>query len=413
LSGAALLGGVGAFRSAARPKIATCVVTRRPFRNEVLAFGHLQAVRSTPVSVPGEVRGPMRIAWLAPAGPVKRGDRVIAFDPTEAETQLADGRSDQQAAERKVRKAHAEGSQSSRVLSVDRGVAEEELRRAEDVAPADALIFSRSQILEGRVDRDLLRRRVQSADAKRTPTEALSAADVALAAIEAKKAQMQVTQAQRTLGALEVRAPHDGTLVFPMSWRGDTVSLGDTVWPGQPIAELPDLSTLEARVFVLEGDAGGLADGQAAEVEIEGQADARLEAKVTRVDAVAKSRERQSPVKYFETVLSLSAAPAASFKPGQRVRARIHVHEIAEAVVIPRGALFEKDGRRFVYRLERDRFKAVDVSTSGRSLSTVVIAKGLAPGDRIAMQDPERREPAGAPSGAPPGPAAGPAADIH
>jgi RND family efflux transporter MFP subunit len=380
------------------PPVPTQVVVRRPFRNEVVAFGHLQAVRSTPVTVPAEVQGGMRIAWLASAGKVAKGDVLVRFDPTDAESQLADGQSDQGTALTKLRKARAEGTQSASLLGVDRKVAEEALQRAEDVAPSDALIFSRSEILEGRIDRGLLQKRAETTEAKRRPTERLSAADAALAAIEGRKADLRVRQARRTLQALEVRAPYDGILVFPMSWRGDVVRVGDTVWPSQPLAELPDLSSLEARVFVLEGDAAGLAVGRSAQVQVEGRAGLPIAAKVSRVDALAKSRQRQSPVKYFETVLTFDDAGAAALKPGQKVRATLLLGELPDALVVPRGALFEKEGRRFVHRLEGGRFRAVDVTVGGRSLGTVVVETGLAPGDRVALQDPERQAPGSGPS---------------
>ena len=389
----AALGALAALGRSPRPGVPTCVVERRPFRHEVVAYGHLQAVRSTPVSVPAEVRGPMRISWLAPAGPVKKGELVIAFDPTEAEGQLADGRSDSEAAATKLRKSRAEGAEKAKALDIERSLAEEELRRAEDVAPSDALIFSRIEILESRVDRDLLGKRVATAEAKHRPTELLSAADRALAAIERRRAELRMTQARQTLSALEVRAPHDGILVFPQSWRGDAVGVGDTVWPSQPIAELPDLSTLEARVFVLEGDAGGLAVGQPARIEVEGRPELSVEGKVERVDAVAKNRQRQSPVKYIEAVLSLAGRKGLSLKPGQTVRSSILVAEVADALVIPRGALFEEDGRRFVHRLDGGRFRETEVTTAARSLGSVVVERGVAPGDRLALHDPERRSP--------------------
>lgn len=403
------LTGAVALRGVAGSRVPTHTVARGAFRNEVLAYGLLQAVRSTPVTVPADLQRPMRIAWLAPAGPVRKGDPVVTFDPTDVEKQYEDGRSDRASAESKGRKARAEGSQSGSVLVLDRGVAQEDLRRAEDVAPSDTQIFSRNEILESQLDRGLLAKRVETTEAKRTPVEQLAAADVALTEIERRKAELRLRQAEQSLRALRVTAPHGGILVYPLSWRGDAAAVGDTAWPGQTIAELPDLSALEARVFVLEGDGGGLAAGQKARVEVEGQPGLAFDASVTRVDAVAKNRERQSPVKYFETALGLGSGVPRSLKPGQRVRATILVDDLADVIAVPRGALFEKEGRRLVYRLEAGRFVPVAVSVARRSLARVVIEKGLAPGDRIALQDPERRAPAGGPAsaGAGPAPAAG------
>ncbi len=414
--GAAAAAGVAAVLLAASagilrtssPAFPTHTVTRGAFRNDVVTFGRLQAVRSTAVTVPADLQQPMRVAWLAVAGPVKRGDPVVRFDPTEAENQYENGRSDRAAAESRRRKATAEGSQAETVLGLDRGLAEEELRRAEDVAPSDAQIFSRNEIVESRIDRDVLKRRVETADAKGLPTKRRSAAEVALADIDRGKADLRVRQAEKSLRALTVTAPHDGVLVYPLFWRGEAIAVGDTAWPGQPVAELPDLSALEARVFVLEADGAGVAAGQSAKVEVEGQPGLTFEAKVSRVDALAKNRDRQSPVKYFETTLALGSGPSnARLKPGQRVRAILHAGALDGVLTVPRGALFEKEGRRLVYRLEDGRFRAVEVGIGPRSLARVVIEKGLQAGDRVALQDPERRASA-SPSPREPAAAGGP-----
>jgi RND family efflux transporter MFP subunit len=403
--GAAGLAGIAALRAPSAPRVPIHVVARGPFRNEVQALGVLQAVRSTPLSVPSAVQRQIRVAWLAPAGPVKKGDPVVVFDATEIERQQADGRSDRESAASKRRKAVVEGDQKANALGLDRAVAEQELRNAEDVAPSDEQIFSRNEIVSSRLDRGLLQQRVATSDAKRKPTERLAAADVALADIESQKADLRVKQAERSLEALRVTAPHDGILIYPLSWRGDAVAVGDTVSPGQSIAELPDLSALQARVFVLEGDGAGLTAGLTAVVDVEGQPGLSFPGRVSRVEAFATTRERQSPVKYFETTIAFEGMMPPALKPGQRVRARILVDEIKDALTIPRGALFEKEGRRVAYRLTGRRFEPVEVSVERRSLAKIVIAKGLQPGDRVALDDPERQT---SRDSAPPG-AAGPA----
>lgn len=404
---AASLLGIAALQTVAKSDAPRHRVARGPFKNEVLAYGQLQAVKSVPISVPTDLQRPMRIAWLAAAGVVKKGDVVVAFDPTEVEKQFADSRSDRDSAQYKMSKAKVEGRHSGDSLVVDRGVATEELKRADDTALTDTSIFSRNQILESQLDRSLLEKRVSTNDAKRDPTARLTAADVALAEIEKKKAELRMQQAEKSLSALKVTAPHDGILVFPLTWQGNQVAVGDTVWPSQTVAEIPDLSVLEAHVFVLEGDAFGLAKDLKARVEIEGQPGLAFEAKVVRVDAVAKTKERGSPVKYFETTLSLEPADAqAALKPGQKVRAMVLIDDMKDVIAVPRGALFEKDGKRIVYKMEGGRFQAREVSVGRRGLGRVVIEKGVEPGDQLALQDPEKKSAGGATSSPAPGPGA-------
>jgi multidrug efflux pump subunit AcrA (membrane-fusion protein) len=77
-------------------------------------------------------------------------------------------------------------------------------------------------------------------------------------------------------------------------------------------------------------------------------------------------------------------------KPGQAVKAVLSLEDVKDAVSVPRGAVFEKDGKRVVYKLDGGRFAPVEVTLGHSSLARVVIEKGLSAGDRIALRDPTR-----------------------
>ena len=382
---------LGARRLLHGPSVVTEEVVVGPFRREVSATGVLKSVKATPIVVPTDSDGPQKIAWMAVDGSrVKAGDPVVLFDPTEAKKNLEDGKSDRATADNKIEKTAAENKKTQAGLALDLDLAKSESERAETFASKDTDIFSRNEIITSQIDRDLLSKRADSAKYKSEKTSKLGAADIALGEIERNKADIRIRQAEKGLGSLRVLAPHDGIIVFERNWRGETLSVGETCWPGQKIAEIPDLGELEAKVFVLEADAGGLKPGQSARVTIEAHPGKEYLAKVSRVDAMAKTRNWRSPIKYFETILSLPKTESGTMKPGQAVRAVLALEEVANAVSVPRGAVFEKDGKRVVYKLDGGRFEPVEVTLGHASLARVVIEKGIEAGDRIALRDPTR-----------------------
>jgi HlyD family secretion protein len=385
-----IAGGVRAFvGSFSRSDVASVVVRPARFVREVIATGTLKAVSATPIVVPAESGREQKVSFIAPDGAVlKAGDLVVEFDPFEARREEADGRSDLAAAEAKMEKVTAEGSRTSRSLSIDQGVAREEMERAGTFELSDESLFSKHAVIESRIDSDFSARRADLAGRKIEANGRVSSSDRALSNIEAGKARLKIENAEKGLRSLRIVAPHAGVLVLQKDWSGRTVFVGSSVWPGQKIAEIPDLTSLEARVFVLEADAAGLEPGLAARVTIEGRPGPDYPAKVSRVEALAKPREWQSPVKYFDTALSLERTDSAALNPGQRVRAVIRLEEIASAMAVPRGCLFEKDGARVVYRERGGRYVATPVKLGANSISRVVIESGLEPGDRIALRDP-------------------------
>jgi len=369
--------------------VATVEVKPGRFVREVEARGSLKAVKATPILVPPESGRQQKVAFLAKDGAfVKAGETVVEFDPYDAEREAADGQSDLDAARAKIDKASAEGGKNQAALGLDRDVAQEQLDRAETYKLTDEKLFSRHQIIESQLDKELFQARADVAQRKLAASGKLSSTERALGEIDASKAQLKVSIAEKGLRSLKIQAPHDGLLMLERNWRGEMPSVGDTLWPGQKVAEVPDLARLEARVFVLEADGAGLKVGQKARFVIEGRPGEEYEASVSRVEPLAKTRDWQSPVKYFETVLSLARDAAGDLKPGQKVRATLRLDEADAVLTIPRGAVFDKDGKRVVYRKNGAGFAPVEVEAERQSISHLVVAKGLAAGDVIALRDP-------------------------
>jgi multidrug resistance efflux pump len=405
LGAAALLLGARLVGTLDSNAIATIEVRPGRFVRDVEGRGTLRAVKATPILVPQQARRAQKIAALAPDGALlKAGDVVVEFDPYDAEREAADGRADLAAARARIDKARADGRKSERSIAIDRDVAKDDLSRAERYRLTDETLYSRNQIIESRLSRELAQTQLTVAGQRLGASTKLSAADRALGEIDAAKAGFKLDMAARSLSALRVLAPHDGLLVLDRNWRGETAFVGEQRWPGQKIAELPDLTQLEARVFVLEADGAGLKPGLAVRLAIEGRPGEDHQATVARVEPLAKTTS-WSPVRYFEATLSLAKTDPSFMKPGQRVRAIVRMEAADGVLAVPRGALFERDGRRVVYRRQAGGFVPVEVTIGRQSVSRVVIDKGLAAGDVIALRDPDARRPGAAPAAQDGGPA--------
>jgi hypothetical protein len=164
--------------------------------------------------------------------------------------------------------------------------------------------------------------------------------------------------------------------------------VGATVWAGSPVGEIPELSTMKAELFVLEADAAGLAIGQKATVTLESQPGVTYSGKITQTDKLARPRIRGVPVQYFGVTISLDKTVPLVMKPGTRVHAVIEIENRADAIAVPRQALFEKEGKKLVYRKTAKGFAPVEVTIGSSSAGRVVITRGIAKGDVLALSDP-------------------------
>jgi HlyD family secretion protein len=372
-------------------EIPVLTVQKEPFVRRVPAQGNLKAVRATPVSVPMGASGPFRIGWIALDGTrVKAGETVIRFDPSAIEKQLVEAEDQLREVRLKIGKTETESSAELRKLEADAEMASLELENAKQFLKRDEELFSRNEIIEASIDQTLVAKKERHArEAQRTRRE-LTGAELELLRIDMRRAEAKIQQARQSLQSLAVTAPHDGVLILKRDWRGETPRVGDNVWNGQPLAEIPDLSTMEAEVFVLEADAGGLKPGKRAVVALESNPAVPYEATIQRVDSLAKPRLQGSPVQYFAVTLELARTDPKVMKPGQRVQANLILEERKEALLVPRQAVFEREGKLIVYRRKPDGFDPVEVALGPSTMGRVVIDSGIAAGDVLALRDPNR-----------------------
>ena len=164
--------------------------------------------------------------------------------------------------------------------------------------------------------------------------------------------------------------------------------VGDQVWPGRTIGDIPELGRTEALVYVLEADGGGLEPGKPAKIVLSARPDLVIEGKIARVDALAKPRFRWVPIQYFETIVSLTPPDGATLKPGQSVSVEILIEDVPDAIAVPRQAIFDKDGAKVVYKDQRGTLAPVEVKVARYGLGAALVEEGLAEGDRIALRDP-------------------------
>ena len=74
--------------------------------------------------------------------------------------------------------------------------------------------------------------------------------------------------------------------------------------------------------------------------------------------------------------------------PGARVRAVLEIENRKNVFSIPRQALFEKEGKKLVYRKRGNRFEPVPVEIASSTPGRVVVTKGISRDDELALRDP-------------------------
>ncbi|QGX39931.1 efflux RND transporter periplasmic adaptor subunit [Permianibacter aggregans] len=367
---------------------AELVLQPADFSIRVQAEGELEASTATPITMPAGISEPQVLAWMQEENVrVKAGDIVAKLD---------EKRFQREAEQERLKISQAELSLNSRefVLGGERrsigaelDLVREELDFASRFAVEDLRVYSRIEIIDKLANVDYLQSRQAHQQWRNDRHDNKTEAELALLQLQQKQHQTRLQSVERSLGQMLIRAPHDGVLIHARDW-GEPLRVGATLWPGRKIAVIPDMNKLQAKLHVLESEALGLAAGQSVTLRVDALPELSLRGTVTQVDKLAKPRQRNNPVKYFELMVQIEQAPVERLRPGMAVRADILVIEKNNVLTVPVQALSQQEGKHWVWRYDGEQFIQHAVDVGARSQSRVEIIGGAQAGDRILLLPP-------------------------
>ena len=265
------------------------------------------------------------ITQLAADGaPVKRGQPVIAFDSSDVVKQLAEKRSRLKEKQVELDKLDLELAERERTerLATDEARAALDKAQRKTQQPAELIAgieYRKLLIARTQAERKLAlaqRREALSAQQRRQERRLLAA--------ERAQLQADVDRLQRSLAALEVRAPRDGLMMHRSNWEGEKYDVGSQAWVGQTVAEIPDMSTLAVRAELPERELQRVAVGAPVRIVVEGGAGSVLRGRIESVGRAVRSKSQVQPVPVLDLDVRLDD-PRAPLRPGQAVRVEIPV----------------------------------------------------------------------------------------
>jgi multidrug efflux pump subunit AcrA (membrane-fusion protein) len=389
----AIAGASGAFGGGAAVEVPTTAVVKGEFIDYLQVRGEVKALRSVALTVPTTGGGDLQILDLAKNGMnVKKGDVVVRFDPMTVQRTLNDRRSEHKQAEEEIGKTQAQFRIQEQQAQTDRTKARYDVRRAElDAVPSEFL---------PRMEREQKELALKDAKARLDEAERRLKAlgDIEKAELGSKiqkrdKARFDMEHAERQLGGLQILAPVDGVVAIMPNWRSccppPDFKPGDRAWPGQIVAEVPDLSTLRVMARLEEAERGRMQQGQRVIVRADAVPDKELVGKIGDISALARvDFSNWPPQRNFNLIVEIDQMDPR-LRPGMNTTVRVAVDRVADAVLIPARAIFEKDGRTVAYvQRVRGGWDERLVQVARRGQEQLVVREGVQPGERVALKDP-------------------------
>jgi HlyD family secretion protein len=389
---------------AADGEIPVSQVKRGDLDLKVVATGELRANHSITLTAPPVGGGALQITRLSHTGlAVKKGDIVIEFDPSEQRYKLEQNRSELLQADQEITKAKADAA----VLAAQDKVA---LLKAHFDVRRAALDVQKNE-LESAIDGKKNQLALEQAQRALVELEqdikshtASGQATIYLAQEKRNKAKLAMDQAQQNIDKMRVPAAMDGLVSIEKNRGGsefffDGMTLpdyreGDQVQPGSGIAQVIDSGEMEIISKINEHDRSNIKTGQSAEVEFDALPGHVFRGTVKTVGGMSMRQFWEAGLGgKFDVSIQLSNADSR-LRPGLTAQIVILGEEKKNVLYVPRQALFLKDGKRVVYVKKGNGFEQREVKIQSEGESRTAI-EGLNAGIEVALIDPTAPRKAG------------------
>jgi HlyD family secretion protein len=388
---------VYAFRPAAATTSTTlplATARRGEFLVTVTCRGELVADRSSQVIAPNVPN--LSIVWMAPANsPVKEGEPVVRFDASGAQRQLKEKEAALAQAMASVQQAQADAAITAEqdkleIASLQQAV---ELARIE-VSKAE--ILSVLQAEDNKITLGMAQQKLRVKEAASAFNLTSAKSKIAAAESQRKKAEAEVNLIRDRVSRTELRAPGSGVITYLMNnsqgWmNAKPFKVGDNVWPGSAVAEIPNLESLRLKGKAEEIDRGRLTAGQDVRVILDPFPEKTFNGKLDRISPLTEQSWEWPPTRSFRAFAALGEVDGR-LRPQMNGRMDVVVERIPNAVSVPSKAVFARDGKPVVLVPGKQGVRAVNVEVLARNPDEVAV-RGIEAGTQVALVD-ESKEPA-------------------
>lgn len=356
------------------------------------ASGELKAAKATKLVVPGQNWAQRQLVWMVADGsPVKAGEVVARFgaEQTQLELDKALLNLERNALSQASKRAELEIGAGR--LDVDIAQVQSQLAIASRYAQADFAAIARNVVLDAVADERYLGEKREVLDWRKDQSAARGGAELQVLSAQRDTVAMGVRTREADLGALELRAPHDGVFVLATNWGGEKPQIGAQMWASNDLATLPDSRSLEVELSLPQIEAQVLAVGQNVLLHPAGRPEEAFEAPISWLASAPRATSRNSPIKYlaFKVAVPTDVGARHAWVPGQAFQARVQLKSADAALSVPNLAVRSEGGQTSVRVWVDGDVQSRPVTLGVRGPARSEVLDGLAAGDAVVLAEPD------------------------
>ena len=353
----------------------------------ISATGTLEATRSVSYRSP-QVRNQRRFKLMRMVDEgtaVSEGDFLMEFDTSDIASRLRDETANFQSVQEERQKKRSDSDIQLKNLKLSLEQAKSDLEKLEVKLSSQVDLISGIEIEQIRIQRDAAKIKVDFLEKKVKYQTESGQLDLQISRSNESHYRSRMDDLMDAMDSYTVRAPVSGVVIYKRDWNNEATEIGSNISPMDAVMEIPDLSSIRAKVQIDEIDSGKVKVGQDANITVDAVQGRSFGGKVTIIGTILKQATFDRPQKVNDMYVEIETADTKMLRPGMNLKAQIRVGEYKQVVVIPLSSIQERDGRSFVqvWRPETKTFDWREIQLRTNDGMTAVVESGLNAKEKI------------------------------
>jgi HlyD family secretion protein len=353
----------------------------------ISATGTLEAAHSVSITPP-KVRNERRfkiMRMIDEGTEVSEGDFLLEFDTTDIASRLKDETANFQNVQEQRQKKRSDSDIQLKNLKLSLEQAKSDLEKLEVKLSSQADLISGIEIEKIRIQRDAAKINVDFLEKKVQYQTESGQLDLQISRSNERHYRNRMDNLMDAMDSYTVRAPVSGVVIYKRDWNNEAKEVGSNVFVMDAVMEIPDLSSIRAKVQIDEIDSGKVKIGQEANITVDAVQGKTFSGTVTSIGTILKQASFDRPQKVNEIYVELKNSDKKQLRPAMNIKAQIRVGQYSQVVVIPLSSIQERDGRSFVqvWQPQTKSFDWREIQLKSNDGLTAVVDSGLNGSEKI------------------------------
>ncbi len=373
------------------PKVAATgeefTVAERTLTFSVNATGVLRATSVQNFGAPPEFGNywQFQIVNLTAEGKqVKQGDPLISFDAQKVRDDMQRFQNELDQANKELEKTKSQIDLERQELMSRLAASENNYEKLRLKQTNDPKFDVPNKVEEDKLAFEQARREVEALKERLEWHKKSSEATYQIIASKKSRAENKVNDIKRGMENFQAKSDREGVVIYKTKWNGERFQVGENVWSGQSILEIPNLDTLIAEAFVPEVDLGKVKTGQRAEIAIDAFQGKSYTGTIKSIGTLIRPKAWDIPNKILDVQIALDQLDTAVMRPGMSTKTKIETAAVENCLAVPlKSVRATAEGALVKIKTEQG-WQERTVKLGDSNGTEVIVTEGLKAGDRIA-----------------------------